>query len=164
MNNTKTLFHETQRFNKWWVWGLLVLIAASFAVSLYKNWSGWQSLVTVRFIVPFIVIILINALILLNKLETMIKQDGIYVRFFPFHFSFKRYQWQTQKEVYVRKYHPLSEYGGWGVRWGIAGKAFNISGKWGIQLVSKEGRRLLVGTQKAEDVRKVLDDVYRNNR
>ena len=164
MSNTKTFFHETQRFNKWWVWGLLVLIAASFAVSLYKNWNGWQTLGTARFIVPFIVIILVNALILLSKLETMIKQDGIYVKFFPFHLSFKRYEWQKQKEVYVRKYHPLSEYGGWGVRWGIAGKTFNISGKWGIQLVSKEGQRLLVGTQKAEDVRKVLDDVYRNNR
>ena len=144
--------------------GLTWLNCSTFCCFFIQKLEWWQTLSAAVFIIPFTVIILVNALILFSKLETMIKEDGIYVKFFPFHFSFKRYEWQTQKEVYVRKYLPLSEYGGWGVRWGIAGKAFNVSGKWGIQLVSKEGRRLLIGTQKAEDVRKVLDDVYRNDR
>jgi len=161
MDNNKTLFQETQRFSSfWWAWGLMVLIVLPFGISLYKHWAGWQTLNTPAFIIPCIVLVLVNALIFSSKLETIIKADGVYVKFFPFHFSLKRYNWQMLQQVYVRKYYPLSEYGGWGLRWGIAGKAYNISGKWGIQLITKNGKRLLIGTQRAEEARKVLEAFY----
>ena len=44
-------------------------------------------------------------------------------------------------------YSPLREYGGWGIRYGWNGKAYNVSGNQGIQLELSEGRRVLIGTQ-----------------
>ena len=79
-------------------------------------------------------LLLITLLILNIRLDTLIKEDGIYVRFFPFHWSFKKFSWDMISSSYVRKYSPLLEYGGWGMRLGIFGKgnAWNISGDKGL--------------------------------
>jgi hypothetical protein len=50
----------------------------------------------------------------------------------------------------------LTEYGGWGIKGTKHDRAFNISGKQGIQLEFKDGNRLLIGTQKPQDVQKWL--------
>ena len=59
----------------------------------------------------------------------------------------------------VRQYKPLSEYGGWGLRYGSSGKAYNVSGNIGIQLHFKDGSTLLIGTNKKEEVEVVLKQI-----
>jgi len=56
-------------------------------------------------------------------------------------------------KVYLRKYSPIGEYGGWGFRYG----AYNIKGSQGLQLKFKNGKMLLIGTQRPEELQKVLD-------
>jgi len=58
----------------------------------------------------------------------------------------------------LRGYSPISEYGGWGMRYSLSGKgrALNVSGRTGVQLVFKDGKKLLIGTQKADDIMQVL--------
>lgn len=106
-------------------------------------------------------ILLVTLLFLSFTLETTIKQDGIYVRFFPFHLKAKRYSWDTLIKSFVRKYSPLKEYGGWGLRLGIFGKgvAFNISGNKGLQLEFTNNNRLLIGTKRPEDITRVLKEI-----
>jgi hypothetical protein len=41
-------------------------------------------------------------------------------------------------------------YGGWGIKRGIGGLAYNVSGNQGLQLVLTDGRKILIGTQKPE--------------
>ncbi|MCW3113115.1 MAG: hypothetical protein JWR18_1511 [Segetibacter sp.] len=102
-------------------------------------------------------ILLPTILLLFNmKLETQIRKDGIYVKFFPFHLSFKEYKWNDVKKSYVRQYNPMSEYGGWGLRWGLAGKAFNVSGDKGLQLEFLDNKKVLIGTNKAEELKATL--------
>lgn len=96
-------------------------------------------------------------------LTTQIRTDGIYIRFFPFHRTFKRYAWNTIDEVYIRQYNPLREYGGWGIRMGPSGSAYNISGNKGIQLVFKNGKRLLIGTNAPDDLGAVLMKIGKLN-
>jgi hypothetical protein len=52
----------------------------------------------------------------------------------------------------------IIEYGGWGIRKTFSGKgtAYNVKGKNGLQLVFKNGDRLLIGTQKAEELKETL--------
>lgn len=98
-------------------------------------------------------------LLFLNlKLETYIQSDGIYVRFFPVHFSYRFFAFEELEKSYVRKYSPLWEYGGWGLRYGIfgQGKAFNVAGNQGLQLEFKDGSKLLIGTQKPTELAQVL--------
>lgn len=50
------------------------------------------------------------------------------------------------------------DYGGWGFRFGLFGKgrALNVSGNKGIQLVLTDGTRLLIGTNKPDEARQAL--------
>jgi hypothetical protein len=59
---------------------------------------------------------------------------------------------------YVRQYSPIAEYGGWGLRLGLFGKgqAYNVSGDKGLQLEFTTGQRLLIGTNKPEELNTVL--------
>lgn len=84
------------------------------------------------------------------KLVTEVRDDGLYVRLFPL--PFRHIAWDKIKSHRVRTYHPLLEYGGWGIRFGISGKAYNARGNRGVQLVLRSGRRVLIGSQMPESL------------
>jgi hypothetical protein len=92
------------------------------------------------------------------KLTTRITEDGIYVRFFPFHLKEKFFAWETITSSYVRSYSPLMEYGGWGIKYSFKGNGlvYNTAGNVGLQLYFKEGEPVLIGTQKGEEIKQVL--------
>jgi len=59
----------------------------------------------------------------------------------------------------VRRYNALSEFGGWGIRFGSNGTAFNMSGTMGLQLEFLNRKRLLIGTNKATELTKVIEEL-----
>ena len=104
--------------------------------------------------------IAIAALFLLLKLETYVSRDGVYVRYFPFHIRFKRFRPEDLSEYYARQYKPIREYGGWGIRYSLRnGKAYNTSGNQGVQLVFKSGKKLLIGSQKPEQLEAAIREI-----
>lgn len=150
------LFEERQKFRQWWLWAILV------AVSIITVWPMY--LIDKDLALPIIlpVIGITTTLLILfyvMQLKTMVKKDGIYYQFFPIHFRYKQVKWDDLKSFEVRKYNPLGEYGGWGIRFGMNGKAYNVSGDMGLQLEFKNGKKLLLGTQKAGELSQVLDDI-----
>jgi hypothetical protein len=88
------------------------------------------------------------------RLMTRITEEGIYVRFVPFHFKEQFFPWESIESAQVRTYSPLMEYGGWGIKYGFngQGKVFNVAGDQGLQLVFKSGEKLLIGTQKPTEI------------
>ncbi len=56
------------------------------------------------------------------------------------------------EHAWARIYSPLWEYGGWGIRERVDGKAFTIRGNEGVQLVMRSGQRVLVGSENAEEL------------
>ena len=90
-------------------------------------------------------------------LETKINAEGVFYRFKPMHFKDKLITWDEIEKIYTREYKPLKEYGGWGIKgsW-KKGKAYNISGNKGIQLELKNGKKILLGTLKPQDVDEVI--------
>jgi hypothetical protein len=108
--------------------------------------------------VSFGIGILLPVLFWQMKLTTRITAEGIYVRFFPFHFKEKFFAWDTLSASYVRTYSPLMEYGGWGIKYSFKGNGlvYNTSGNVGLQLYFKEGDPILIGTQKGEEIKQVL--------
>ncbi|MBK8703741.1 MAG: hypothetical protein IPN33_08970 [Saprospiraceae bacterium] len=66
-------------------------------------------------------------------------------------------------KVYVRQYKPIAEFGGWGLRYSMSGKgrALNVSGNMGLQLEFKDGKKLLIGTQKPKEIELVLTNLGR---
>ena len=56
----------------------------------------------------------------------------------------------------VRRYSPILEYGGWGYRPGRKKLALNVSGNQGLEIKFRNGRKLMIGTQKREDLERVI--------
>jgi hypothetical protein len=101
------------------------------------------------------------AFIFFFKLKTRIDEIGIHYQFSPFHLKMKLIKWEEITKTQVRSYDPISEYGGWGIKGGSfwnkeKGKCVNISGDIGIQVEFKNGKQLLIGTQKKEEATNVL--------
>lgn len=62
---------------------------------------------------------------------------------------------------FVRKYFAINEYGAWGLRCRLKGigKAKNVSGNKGLQLVFKTNEKLLIGINKADELTEALNKI-----
>jgi hypothetical protein len=167
--NQSLLFAETQKFKQWWIWVILIGINGTILFGIYQQLFldqqfGNNPLSDVGLIVTGIFISLLTIVFLLFKLETQIKEDGIYVRFFPIHISFRFYTWESISKHEVREYKPILEYGGWGIRGFRKNRALNVSGNIGLQLEFKDGKKLLIGTTKSDELSDVIQRMNKNTR
>ncbi|MNJ86041.1 hypothetical protein D3C87_35240 [compost metagenome] len=156
-------FSETQKFRQWWLWFSLAgikCLMGFFIVTqvLFGKPFGSSVVDNAALLIGFLFMLILSLLFFIMKLETRITDTGIAVRFFPLQLKFKNYNWEEIDQIYLRQYSPLMEYGGWGIRYSFTGKgrALNVSGRTGLQLVFKDGRKLLIGTSKPEDLIQVL--------
>lgn len=157
-------FNESQRFNNVYLWIVLalvhiILIGVICAVYI-KNNGEHKPKAIIGFWIGEAIAGLVTALVLTSQLLTTVREDGIYVKFTPFISEERRYAWEDIKECYIREYQSVKEYGGWGVRsGGKSGSALNISGNKGIQLVFKNGERMLIGTNEPAEAAKALQQL-----
>lgn len=163
---TTIRFTETQRFKQWWLWLLLIGLSAGTIFSLiyqimYKQPIGNNPMSDTGLVITSALIILLNALFFAFKLETRMDEDGIHVRFFPFHIKYRTYRWSDVAECKTRQYSPIGEYGGWGLRgWGD-NRALNVSGNQGIQITFKNGNKLLIGTQAPDLADEAIAELFK---
>lgn len=156
---SKLIFEEEQRFNQWWLW---LLILGGFGVIIYLFISKSESsLAPLLFEIALFGIIIL--FILLIKLKTRIDENGVYVSFFPF-ISKALYTWDDIYSIKTTKYSPIGDYGGWGYRVSFKGKgkAFNIKGNKGIFLVTTDGKKRMIGTQKMEEAQKIIEQYHKS--
>ena len=148
------MYTETQRFTQGWLWLILIGVWSSMVYSIITAPPQTNAAVYVSFGIG----ILLPLLFWQMRLITRITEEGIYVRFIPFHFKEKFFPWETITASYVRTYSPLKEYGGWGIKYGFNGQGlvYNVAGNVGLQLQFKEGEAILIGTQKGEEIEQVL--------
>ena len=64
----------------------------------------------------------------------------------------------------VVDYDPVTEYGGYGIRSGPLGRAYIASGRRGVQLELKDGRKLLIGSQRSEELAQRIVEAQRTSR
>lgn len=152
------LFEEVQasggRGGQKFLRGLAGVFAGALVVNLLWQRGAVSGLTAFIFIAG--AICLVGSILLAFRLITQIRTDGIYVRYAPLQPQFVRYAWTDIREVYLRRYDPLAEYGGWGLRMGPRGGGYIVPGEWGIQLVLHNDQRILITTNQAEAVTEVL--------
>jgi hypothetical protein len=106
------------------------------------------------------------------RLETALDKDGCSVKYFPWMCRYRTIPWDSIEKAYVRKYRPVTEYGGWGMKGGgfkmkgfmlkpvrmpfESSKAYTLYGNIGLQLELKNGKRVLVGTQHPQEMEEIL--------
>lgn len=164
------IYREEQRFAGWLRWLVNITMAAAVLLSVFalrKEFAGQNPPDTPRLITAVIagigVPILIAVLFFSLKLETEVRSDGLYVRYIPMHIHFRRFTPDDLSECYARQYKPIREYGGWGIRCGLfgRGRAYNVSGNKGVQLVFNNGKKLLIGSQRAEELEQAIRSIIR---
>jgi len=164
--DNEPLFKESQGFTQWWLWLILTIINVFLLFGVFKQVIVGEAIgdspmsdITLLLITGFMIALTI--LFTRFRLYTEIKQDGVYVKFFPFHLSFKRYAWIDISKSYIRQYDPIAEYGGWGLRLGLfgKGKAYNVSGNQGLQLEFHDQKKLLIGTRRPNELTNILKQI-----
>jgi hypothetical protein len=151
-------FIEIQKIKQIWVIVLMLLVNA---LAIYH--FTFNSTVFVA-IAPIIIVVLVNLLLFFFQLKTKINEKGVSYQLYPFHLKEKIFIWDEIAEANIRKYSPILEYGGWGYRYSFNnGKAFNISGNMGLQLVLKNGKKILIGTNKPEELAAFLESNFSKN-
>jgi len=157
MNKEKPKFKEIQHLTQIWVW-LIVLIVTILAwygfivqIILGKPFGTNPAPDSMMVIIWLLFGIGLPFFISSTKLVTEVREDGIYFKLYPLQHSFKKILFEEIKTYKKRRYHPIREYGGWGLRFGRRGRAYNISGKKGIQFELVNGKRILIGTQRPDE-------------
>jgi len=167
MTTQPVRFREEQRFRQVWIW-LLTLPLCVGGIGFFA-WAMVKQLVTGRPVgsrpMPDLMLMIVGPLVILlmagllwmmwaARLVTEVRNDGIYIRFFPFHRGYHGFLWGEIESFGACTYRPILEYGGWGIRFGSGGKAYNVSGNRGLQLALGGGRsgRVLIGSQRPEEL------------
>lgn len=156
------IFLEKQFIRRWWLIMLvLAVILIVVGTAYYSSKEAAEQTALVVSIISLLIAFPIVFALLFLRLDTRIDEKGIYTYFRPFGFTRKFFAWNDITNCYVRKYSPLKEYGGWGLRGlGSMSKAYNIAGNQGIQITTKQGKKFLIGTQEPENAQNTINQFF----
>jgi hypothetical protein len=162
------LFREVQRWSatlRVAFLALLLVVDGAIVVAILTTKRAPSDTVPLLLSTALAVFVSLAVALLLwiNRLEIEVRPEGIAVRFCPFHRDWRRFSAQELSECYARRYRPLLEYGGWGIRYGWHGRAYNMSGHEGVQLVFQDGRRLLLGSKEPRQLEAAIRSVMNGN-
>jgi hypothetical protein len=169
----KILFKEEQQFRQWW-W-IVMILGTTVPVMVTSIYSLYQQLVrgiqvgdspapNGVLIVVFVFMCIMLWGYFKLKLEVWIDQEGIHYRFFPIIRMNKLISKAEIQRYEIRKYKPIIDYGGWGIRRGFGRKwqkAYNVSGNIGLQLYLTNGKKVLFGTQRSQAIMYAMDEIMK---
>lgn len=136
---SRVYFKETQKFTQWWLWLLLLFVGALFFYAGPANLGA-------------LILIVISLLFLSMRLITTVDEQGIRFRFFPF--VKRTYRLDEIRSARLVNYGFV---GGWGIRLFTSyGTIYNVRGNKGLAVELKNGKKFCLGTQKPEELQKIL--------
>ncbi len=172
----RSFFREEQRFSNVWLYVFVVIVftiaMAPTVIALHgqlvlgipdgEDPSSNEALLVLLFV---LLVMFVLALLLFNKMKlvTEVKNEGFFYKYPPFIIKFKVIRKEEIEKYEVRKYSPIREYSGWGIRysWGKSGRAYNVKGNIGLQLYMVDGKKILFGTQRGDAIRRAMDKMMK---
>ena len=137
-------YHEEQHFHGGILGVLVAAIVVVAVVTVVEVVAGRPAEVWLVVVGPLVVLV-VAVLLSLSHLDVDVTEVGVMIAF--------RYVWPARRIAFddivgleVRRYNPLLEYGGWGVRLGPKGWAYVTSGNGGVQLRLRKGLPVLIGS------------------
>jgi hypothetical protein len=150
-----TYFHEEQSFRQWWLWALFAIaVLPAFLIATVRGPAP------VLLIAP-VIVLGVGALLALARLVVDVDGEEITV---AFHFLWpkRRIPISQVRRATVTKYRPFIDYGGYGVRLGFRGWAFNVSGDEGVVVETDDGSRLMIGSQRPTELEAAIARAQRD--
>lgn len=157
------IFIEEQKFTQTWLFIGLTIAFIAVSLPIIKDWNAISQgnfLEMLNDLGGIVVMLLVFLLFNFFKLKTRIDEKGIYYQYLPFHFTYRLLPWNSISKCYVRNYDAIFEYGGWGLKFSFRksrGKSFTVKGNTGLQLELLNGKKILIGTQKKEEIQRTID-------
>jgi hypothetical protein len=157
------LFKEEQRFTQWYIWllllGILALPVYGIIQQLFLDVPfGTKPMSDTGLIIFFMGVLAFCYFFWMMRLQTTITEHDIEIRFIPF--VRKRIAWSDVEQATVIKYGFV----GYGIRiWTPYGTVYNVSGNKGLSLLLKNGKKLVVGTQRSHEMEDVVNAIHKNH-
>ena len=162
--NEPILFREVQRPRQIWIWVIILFIAAI-------NWYGFIQ--QILFGIPFgnkpapdfllIIFWLVFGILFplclcfFMKLITEVRQDGVYIRFMPFHSKYQRIPFTDIEKYTAITFKPIAQFGGIGIRVNLQGEtAYIMSGNEGIKVHQTNQKVIVIGSQRPNELIEAL--------
>lgn len=159
--DSNVIFREVQYFRQWWIRLLAVVTVAEVVVvmglvvllpAMKQHHGHIDPASLTSFAIATFVCLGIMLLLLAAHLITEVRGDGLYIKFWPFHLSYRKIPLEDAQKIESVTYDPLGDYGGWGLRGGRAKRAYNVMGNRGVKLTYNDGHSTLIGSQEADEL------------
>ena len=167
-------FEEEQRFRQPWIWaivllsvvGLLVVFGYGLVEQLVlKEPFGDNPASDTGLIIAAVTTFVVGGgttlLLYKTKLVTKLDSNCLHIVFSPL----RRRDIPLSDIAHweARTYNPIRDYGGWGIKVGRRGRAYNVSGNRGVELELTNGKKLLIGSQRSEELSAAISRAKRDN-
>lgn len=151
-----TEFKETQKMTQWWLWAILlgttgVVFWEIGAETIARQLSLAEFVQSPQLWTSALILILVLVFFYLLSLKTEVDPEKIHIHYFP--------MWRTHIRLNEVASAEIIKYGfvGYGIRFSIRyGTVYNAKGNRGLQIVKKNGSKILLGTQRPEELRSAV--------
>lgn len=162
-------FKSVQRCKQPFIWVIVVGISLFIWYSIYQqvvlgNPIGNNPAPDVVLIIIWLIIGIGFPLALFTmKLIIKIDSENFSYRLFPLHFRIHSYRLVDIESMEVVTFRPISDFGGWGIRWGRKGKGYIISGTKGVKIQFRTGRPVYFSSDEPEEVVKAYEEMSKDS-
>lgn len=162
---SKVLFEETQRNILSFVIPIPLTIAfgAMAAVQIISGKPIGNHPAPDFVLVTIFVLMAVFAFLMgKQKLKTQITEDDIKYSSGIFFSGETVTQFDNVKSLSIRRYKPMKEFMGWGVKWNSTTDCYTMSGDIGLELTLANNKKILIGTQKPKELQLVLETYFKD--
>lgn len=134
------------------VGGILPIVVLYILMEMRRGITMQQFTIAVPVV---LVICCVNiGFLLTTRLETIVSDTGVHVRWIPFHKRYLHFRWEEMSEGFLTKFVPPSGLPGAKVS---TGWSYKIQSSIGIRLLLKSGKELFLGSERPQKLRAEIE-------
>lgn len=158
----KFLFEESQKFRQIWLWAILILTLGSIVGILIFQLATGQKVGSRP--APNIFLIILTVILVIptflgfyfSELTTKIDNEGIYYGWNTLSTKLNFIPWSKIRNAKIIKY----KFVGYGYKiTSTYGIIYNVSGNKGLLIEKDNGDKLLIGTKKPDELKRIIDNL-----
>jgi hypothetical protein len=161
------IYREEQNFG-WWIYvllGLMMAVGGTFLVGQFRGaWHGPARLSRAEIPLVLAVGIGLPTVLIVGvlRMTTEVTPSECRVWFGWLPTIRRAVRIESIERIELVQYRPFADYGGWGLRRGLDGeRVYNARGDRGVRLFLSDGNRILIGSQRPEELARALEHAIR---